>query len=166
MKRLIFFILTVLVSCTVFAQASQPASAASIEKLLEMTETRQAYEATMQEMGKMIDQSIASRIPAEKREKFKQVMAQLDKVLEEEMSWEKMKPLYVQIYTEIFTQQEIDDLIAFYQTPSGQSFIKKQPLVIQRTMALSQEKMGIMMERLPGMMQKIMMKNQQDAASH
>ncbi|MDL2283937.1 DUF2059 domain-containing protein [Oxalobacter sp. OttesenSCG-928-P03] len=159
MKRLMFFILAIFVSCTTLAQTSQPASKASIEQLLEVTETKQMYDATMQEMTKMVDQSTArvmTRIPAEKQAKFKQVMVQLDAIIKEEMSWEKMKPQYVQIYAETFTQQEIDDLAAFYQTPSGKSFIKKQPLVIQRTSAISQEKMGVMLERFSSMMQKVM----------
>lgn len=159
MKRLMIFILAAFISCSVFAQANQPASKASIEKLLEITETKQMYEATMQEMTKMVDQStsrIMSRIPPEKQDKFKKAMAQLDTIIKEEMSWDKMKSQYVQIYMETFTQQEIDDLAAFYQTPSGKSFIKKQPQVIQRTSAISQEKMGVMMERFSSMMQQVM----------
>lgn len=159
MKRLMIFILVAFVSCGAFAQASQPASKASIEQLLDITETKQMYEATMQEMTKMVDQSTArimNRIPPEKQAKFKKAMAQLDAIIKEEMSWDKMKSQYVQIYMETFTQQEIDDLAAFYQTPSGKSFIKKQPLVIQRTSAISQEKMGVMMERFSSMMQQVM----------
>ncbi len=159
MKRLMIFILAASVCCGAFAQASQPASKASIEQLLEITETKQMYEATMQEMTKMVDQSTArimNRIPAEKQAKFKKAMVQLDTIIKEEMSWDKMKSQYVQIYMETFTQQEIDDLAAFYQTPSGKSFIKKQPMVIQRTSAISQEKMGVMMERFSSMMQQVM----------
>ncbi|WAW10874.1 DUF2059 domain-containing protein [Oxalobacter vibrioformis] len=159
MKRLMIFILAAFVSCGALAQTSQPASKASIEQLLEITETKQMYEATMQEMTKMVDQSTArimNRIPPEKQGKFKKAMAQLDTIIKEEMSWDKMKSQYVQIYMETFTQQEIDDLAAFYQTPSGKSFIKKQPLVIQRTSAISQEKMGVMMERFSNMMQQVM----------
>ncbi|NLC23430.1 MAG: DUF2059 domain-containing protein [Oxalobacter sp.] len=159
MKRLMIFILAAFVSCGALAQTSQPASKASIEQLLEIMETKQMYEATMQEMTKMVDQSTArimNRIPPEKQGKFKKAMAQLDTIIKEEMSWDKMKSQYVQIYMETFTQQEIDDLAAFYQTPSGKSFIKKQPLVIQRTSAISQEKMGVMMERFSNMMQQVM----------
>lgn len=153
------FILAAVVSCGAFAQTGQPASKASIEQLLEITETRKMYDATMQEMTKMVDQSTArimNRIPPEKQGKFKKAMAELDTIIKEEMSWDKMKPQYVQIYMETFTQQEIDDLAAFYKTPSGKSFIKKQPQVIQRTSAISQEKMGVMMERFTNMMQKVM----------
>lgn len=159
MKRVMIFIVAAFVSCAAFAQTGQPASRASIEQLLEIMETRQMYDATMQEMSRMVDQSsarIMNRIPQERQGKFKKAMAQLDTIIMEEMNWDKMKPQYVQIYMETFTQQEIDDLAAFYQTPSGKSFIRKQPLVIQRTSAISQEKMGVIMTRISSMMQQVM----------
>ena len=159
MKRLMIFILAACVSCGAFAQTGKPASKASIEQLLEVTETRQMYEATMKEMTKMVDHStdrIMDRIPPEKQGKFKKAMTQLDNIIKEEMSWDKMKAEYVLIYMDTFTQQEIDDLAAFYKTPSGKSFIRKQPQVLQRTSAVSQEKMEVMMERFSNMMQQIM----------
>lgn len=160
MKQLMIFILATFVSCTAFAQTQpQPASVDSIEKLLELTETKQMYDAMIKEATKMVNQStdrVMSRIPADRQTKFRQVMSQLDVIIKEEMSWKKMKPMYVEIYADTFTQEEIDDLTAFYKTPSGQSFIKKQPLVLQRTSALSQEKMNAMMGRLSGMMQQLM----------
>lgn len=159
MKRLTFFILAFLASCMAFAQANRPASTASVEKLLEIIEAGRMHQTTVQEMAQMIDQStrqILPRIPPAKRAEFRQTMVQLDVILREEMNWEKIKPQYIRIYAETFTQQEVDDLIAFYQTPSGRSFIKKQPEVTQKTADLSQEKMKVMMERLTKIMEEIM----------
>lgn len=159
MKRLLLFILPLFISCAAFAQTSSPASTASIQRLLELTNTPQLYDATMKQMSTILDKHsgrLMNQIPPEKQAKFKEMLKKMDAMVQEEMSWKKMAPEYVKIYAETFTQKEIDDLIAFYNTPSGQSFIKKQPLVLQRTMALSQEKMGIMMGRLPGMVQQLM----------
>lgn len=159
MKHLACFILALLASCAAFAQATRPASPASVEKLLEITEAGQMHQASVQEMTRMIDQTTRQtlpRIPPARQAKFRQTMAQLDAIVREEMNWEKTKPQYIRIYTETFTQQEVDDLMAFYQTPSGRSFIKKQPEVTRKTAALSQEKMNVMMERLSRVMQEIM----------
>jgi hypothetical protein len=161
MKRLITFILAAGLSFSAFAQGTQPASTASIEKLLEVTETRQMYDASMKEMSKMIEKAMAGtlkRLPPEKQTQLKQVISDIDKLMQKEANWGKMKPLYMQIYKETFTQQEVDDLMAFYQTPSGKSFVRKQPVVLQKMTALTQEKMSMMMERLPGMVQKAMEK--------
>lgn len=160
MKRLTFFILAFLASCAAFAQQASPAS---VEKLLAITEAGRIHQASVQEMAQMIDQSTRQTlpgIPPARQAKFRQAMAQLDAIVREEMNWEKMKPQYIRIYAETFTQQEVDDLIAFYQTPSGQSYIRKQPEVTRKTAALSQEKMDVMMERLSRVMQEIMANRQ------
>ena len=39
-----------------------------------------------------------------------------------------MKDRYVQVYRETFSQEEIDGLIAFYQTPVGQYFVTSDDL--------------------------------------
>ena len=54
------------------------------------------------------------------------------------MSWQKMKPHYIDIYVELFDSDELAGLVNFYSSPVGKSFISKMPLLIQRTMELSQ----------------------------
>ena len=58
-------------------------------------------------------------------------------VMREEMSWQRMKPLYVQLYQDTFEQDEVDGLLAFYTSPTGQAFLNKMPVVMQKSMALS-----------------------------
>jgi uncharacterized protein len=68
--------------------------------------------------------------------------------IREEMAWDKMHPLYVQIYQETFTQEEIDGLIAFYKSPAGVAFVDKMPVVMQKSMSIMQSRMAPMMERM------------------
>jgi hypothetical protein len=58
---------------------------------------------------------------------------------QEQLSWANMKPKYAQLYRETFTQQEVVDMIAFYNTPSGQSVISKMPAVMQKIMVMTQQ---------------------------
>ncbi|MDR0674178.1 MAG: DUF2059 domain-containing protein [Zoogloeaceae bacterium] len=59
-------------------------------------------------------------------------------VMREEMSWQKMKPQYVQLYCETFEQEEVDGMLAFYASPAGQALIDKMPALMQKSMDLSQ----------------------------
>ena len=43
------------------------------------------------------------------------------------MTWDKLRPLYVRIYQESFTQEEIDGLIVFYESPAGIAFVERWP---------------------------------------
>jgi hypothetical protein len=70
------------------------------------------------------------------------------------MSWEKMKPMYVQLYRDTFEQEEVDGLIAFYKSPAGQAYVTKMPLLMSKSMAISQSlfqslgaKMKVAMDR-------------------
>ncbi len=143
MKKIIIFALTMFISCTVFAQNEQLASKASIEVLLELTEAKQTYDATMKDMAEMVTQSserFLDQIPSQNQTKFKKAMTLFNAMFQEEMSWDKIKSHYLQIYAETFTQQEINDLIAFYKTPSGKAFIKKDPIVNQKISLLYKKK--------------------------
>lgn len=45
----------------------------------------------------------------------------------------------VLIYSSNFSAQELRDLTAFYQTPTGQKFLQKTPLIAQQTMMAGQK---------------------------
>jgi hypothetical protein len=77
--------------------------------------------------------------------------AKMSDILKEELSWDKVKDQYVQAYREMFSQEEIDGLIAFYQTPVGQSLMNKQPELANRTMAILQQRMAPVMQRIQKM---------------
>ena len=62
-------------------------------------------------------------------------------LMQDEMSWAKMKPQYVRLYVETFDQDEVDGLLAFYATPAGQAMINKMPIVMPKMMGVMQDSM-------------------------
>jgi hypothetical protein len=72
-------------------------------------------------------------------EKAKAIQDKMFALIEGELSWNKMKAQYERIYAEVFTPDEVRGLIAFYKTPAGQAFLDKQPLLIQKTMEVTQK---------------------------
>jgi len=74
----------------------------------------------------------------------------------EMLDWDKLEPMYMRIYQKSLTQQDVDGMIAFYETPSGQALINKMPVIMQNTMAEMQQVMRPMMERIERMQQTIM----------
>jgi len=51
------------------------------------------------------------------------------------LAWNKLEPMYVSIYKESFTEEEVAGIVAFYKTPAGQAVINKLPTLLQKTMA-------------------------------
>ena len=41
------------------------------------------------------------------------------------LSWNKLEPEYTKIYEDAYTEQQIDDILAFYKSPTGQVMVEK-----------------------------------------
>jgi len=139
------------------AQAAPP-SDASIEALMQVTRVESTmdsmYAGMEQAMRQIMAQSLKDKkLTAQQQRALDLVPAKFVGVMREEMSWQKMKPMYLQIYRETFDQADVDGMLAFYTSPAGQALIRKMPLVIQKSMALSQ---SLMQSVLPKMQAAIM----------
>src|SRR6185312_10837723 len=80
-----------------------------------------------------------------------EVNAMVEKVtaaMQQELSWSKIEPIYIQVYTETFTEDEINGMAAFYAGPVGRAALEKMPQVMQRTVVLMQPMMRGMVTRM------------------
>ncbi len=80
--------------------------------------------------------------------------AEFAAVLRQELSWDKIRPIQVGIYRETFTQDEINGLIAFYESPVGKAFVDKMPAVMQRSNQLMQVLAAPMAEKMRAAMER------------
>ena len=87
-------------------------------------------------------------LPAEQTEKM---MDRMLGMITTEMSWEKVKADYVTLYADTFTAAELEELLAFYRSPAGKSFVAKQPLLTQKSVAMSQKSMLRLMPKIIAM---------------
>lgn len=72
------------------------------------------------------------------------------------MSWEKMKPIYVNAYASIFTTEELQGAVDFFKTPIGQQWVQKQPQVSMAIMAKTTEMMVAAQPQMMEAMKKSM----------
>jgi hypothetical protein len=89
---------------------------------------------------------------------FEKHMSKVMVAMREEMSWERMKEPMIDVYLKHYTEKEMNDLMTFYSSESGQSIINKMPMVMQDSMAISQSMLKGFMPR----MQQIMMELRQE----
>jgi len=127
------------------AAAAQAPSEASIDRLLTLMNAQgniTNMQAAMDRMGQTMLQQ--SGVPATAQASHDRVMA----IVREEMSWEKFKPKIMQVYRDTFTQEEIDGLIAFYESPAGRAYVAKVPVVAAKTMELAQQQMQSLLPKI------------------
>jgi len=130
-----------------------PPSDQSINQLLRLTKVDKQMDSVFTQMDGMMKASIQQAmkgkpLSADEQAILDRQQAKMTAIMKEELSWEKMKDLYVQAYRETFSQEEIDGLIAFYQTPVGRSFVSKQPELMKRTMTIMQKRLAPMVQRI------------------
>jgi len=69
-------------------------------------------------------------------------------LMAQELSWDKMKEDYINLYAETFTEKELKGIVDFYKSPAGRAFSKKGPELMKKTMELSQGKMTQIMPKI------------------
>ena len=135
------------------AARAAPATPESIDELLRLTRAEAILETMYANMDQLMRQAMAEslkgqKLTAEQQRALEAAPARFGRVIRDEMSWEKLRPVYVQIYQQSFTQEEIDALTAFYRTPAGAAFVTKMPAAMQRSIGALQSRMGPLMEKM------------------
>jgi hypothetical protein len=147
-----------LLAVLTFSPSTQaaPPSDQSIDQLLQLTKVAKLMDSVFDQMDGMIKTSLQQAtkgkpLSADEQAIMDKQQAKMVSIMKEELSWDKMKDLYIQAYRETFSQEEINGLIAFYRTPVGQSFVSKQPELMKRSLTIMQQRMGPMMQRIQKM---------------
>ena len=60
-------------------------------------------------------------------------------IIEEDLQWDKMKEEYVSLYAEMFTEEELKEIISFSKSPVGRKLNEKMPTLIQKSMSIGQK---------------------------
>jgi len=55
------------------------------------------------------------------------------------LSWQEMRPLYVNLYKQLFSKQDVLAMAEFYESPAGQSMLDKTPQLMQNLMGAIQQ---------------------------
>ena len=126
-----------------FAQdAKLGAREAKVEQLLTLTGVESQTDKMMDQMFKMAVANFPTDAPPEVRAKLEEMQKKVFALISERMSWQKMKPVYVKLYAEVYTDEELDGMIAFFSSPAGRSMTAKSPILMQRSMQVVQSLMG------------------------
>jgi uncharacterized protein len=146
--------------CT-FNAFAQNASEASIQELLEVTQTAKMmdsmYANIEQAMRAGMEQAAAGRpLSDEQRRLINTFPARMAQVMREELSWNALRPGFVQIYRDTLTQEEVNGMLEFYKTPAGKAVIAKMPLIMQRSMQHTQTLLGSFAPRMQAAMEQAM----------
>lgn len=141
------------------ALMAEPASEDSIRELLAVAESRKLVDSIKIQTEAMMDRSIqqilAGKNPSPKQKAAVEKMKKNSlAVMQNEIAWEKLEPMYIRLYKETFSQEEVDGIILFYKTPAGKALINKMPILMQKSMIEMQKLSLNMMPKLQQVQQQ------------
>lgn len=123
---------------TFLANAQELTKEAKIERLLVLMKVDAMMDQMYNQMMNMA-QAPSGATP-EQRAKQKEIQGKILDILKGNMA--KMRPEYVKIYGETFSDEEINGMLAFYNSPAGRAMIEKTPILMPKIMAVVQARMA------------------------
>ncbi len=157
LKKSVFAVtaIMVLVVAGVVAHAQDQSKRALAEELLNLLNVKE----TQQKALAMYEQMIVGQIQKltsksqdpDAQAKVTSLMQKTLDIVRDATSWDKLKEDYIALYSQTYTESELKDIIAFYKTPSGQAYVKKQPEVLKRSFQLSGKMINRLMPKIQSM---------------
>jgi hypothetical protein len=158
LKTLKILCLTALltIGCSFGVIAKTDAQRAAVEQLITLTKQDQIMDQMYDQVKQLVLQQVKQLNPApEQSPLIEKYLNKIFAVMQAEMSWDKMKEDFIQLYLSFYTEPEIQDLIAFYQTPTGRKTIEKMPLLMQQSMAIGQKYSLNMMPKIEKLIEEM-----------
>ncbi|QKE62668.1 DUF2059 domain-containing protein [Aquipseudomonas campi] len=138
--RLVCSALLLAVSGPVFADAAS--HAAQAERFLELTRADKLAVPVYAQVQQMFAQRFAqAQAPADKQALLESYQVKADAALNRAIGWDKLEPDMIKLYTSTFSESELQELMAFYQSPIGRKVLEKMPVLAAQSVQISQSRL-------------------------
>ncbi|HHL2407181.1 TPA: DUF2059 domain-containing protein [Pseudomonas aeruginosa] len=139
MTRLRLIGSAVLLSLSSMAMAD---SASQAEQFLKLVHADKLTVPVYAQVQQMLAQRFAqAKAPESKKAVLERYQAKANAELDRAIGWDKIKPELIKLYTTNFTESELKDLNAFYQSPLGKKVLENMPRLTAESAQLTQAKL-------------------------
>ncbi len=130
--------LIALLFCSATAMAA-PASDSTIKQLLDVTQAQKLADEIRAQfdtiMNNAVQQALQGKTPTPKQQQaIANMKNRMVALMQGELAWERLEPMYLRLYKESFSEEEIAGMLSFYKTPAGLAVTNKMPVLMQKTM--------------------------------
>lgn len=166
MKHHFFMILALLcVSSLCFADPNK----LDIQELLALSGSHQMVDMTKTQLNGVaqgpIQQALQGKTLTPELTKIVQDASErASKAINEGLTWEKVEPIFVEVYQSTLTQEEVEGIVAFYKTPAGKAMVEKMPQLMQLSGQKMQQQLGPLMQELQKIQQETIQQIQAELA--
>jgi len=135
----------------VLAVASLPALAAppsdgDINRLLSASRAQAMLDSMLPQIEAMQQQQFEQitrqrQLDSQQQEQLQRIQARTAQTLRQALSWQQLRPMYVDLYKQTFSKEDVLAMAEFYESSAGQSLLDKTPALMQNVMVAIQARM-------------------------
>jgi hypothetical protein len=159
MKRILLAGAIVLAICGYVAAhqnpADTPATKEDIQRYLQIVHSKEMAEKMMDAMSKPLHQMVHEQYLKDKDKLPADFEARMNKRLDEyskDLPWDEILDSMVPVYQKHLTKGDVDALVTFYSTPTGQKLMKEMPQILSESM---QNMMPLMRRQIDTLNQRV-----------
>jgi len=119
-----------------------PPSDEQVDRLLELAGVERELERMLPQLEATQEQMVRRMLPQpadpEREAAASRALEASRQSMRRMLAWERLRPLYLDIYRRSYEAEDLEAIIAFYQSPAGQRLLEKQPVLVQNTLAAIQ----------------------------
>jgi len=149
MKRKIIFTLFLIMLPVLSFAGDKENLAEEIMKLTNMQKMMDQTKVQIQQMQIRVMQQL--EVSEKDKKEAAEFQNKINVMIFNELNWDNIKSEYIKLFVDVYTIDELKGLVQFYKSPAGQSLIKKQPIIMQKSMMISQSKIQKLIPKLKKM---------------
>ena len=133
------------------ALASVPALAApptdgDINRLLSASRAQAMLDSMLPQIETMQRQQFEQvtqqrQLTPQQQEQLQRIQARTAQTLRQALSWQQLRLMYVDLYKQTFSKEDVLAMAEFYESSAGQSLLDKTPALMQNVMVAIQARM-------------------------
>ncbi len=150
------------------ACASDTAKREAAEEMLKATQV----DIMMGQMFGQVDERfeqyyLQMGLPESNRPIFEKYAKKIHDLIAQETAWDKIKDEIVTAHTEVYTQEELEEITKFYKSPTGKKYLEKMQdmtRIVVSVMQQNMQRLNPQLQELTQQMQEELVKAQAEAA--
>jgi uncharacterized protein len=155
MRKPLFIALALALAAAAPAAAQPEPSASEMEAVRELLEVSRTRETFIRSMELGMEQGSGGQLPPE----VKQVLREF---LDEHFRYEDLEPEFIRLYADLYTEEELRGMTAFYRTPIGQRVIATSPDLAVGSQRIAQERLQAVMPQLMELLMQAMDEDEEE----
>jgi uncharacterized protein len=145
MRKLPFLLAVALLLSAAAAHADDASKHAKVKELFQLTSMQNRVDqirvsALAQARSFAAQQFASTGVSAQPDPKGLAVYYdKLNALVAESYNWTKLEPAYEKVYSDLYTEDELDGILAFYRSPIGQAYLSKTPEATRQLLQISKQ---------------------------